>query len=152
LIGADGKQLGLMITSEAKRLAQESSLDLVEVAPDAAPPVCKIMDYGRFKYQQKKKAHQARTRQKVAQLRQLRLRPKTEEHDLSFKVKKAREFLKDGDRVQINMLFRGREMAHIELGRGLMERFAEEVVDVGKVEKSASLEGRKMTLMLVPLK
>ena len=152
LIDAEGRQLGLMITPEALRLAREGGFDLVEVAPDASPPVCKIMDYGRFKYQQKKKAHQAKTKQKVAQLRQLRLRPKTEQHDLMFKVKKARQFLDEGDRVQVNMLFRGREMAHIELGKDLLERFAEEVADLGKVEKSASLEGRRMTLMLVPLK
>lgn len=127
-------------------------MDLVEVAPDASPPVCKIMDYGRFKYQQKKKSHQAKTKQKAAHLRQLRLRPKTETHDLMFKVKKAREFLEGGDRVQINLLFRGREMAHIELGKGLLERFAAEVADIGKVDQSASLEGRRMTMLLAPLK
>lgn len=141
-----------MITPEALRLARESTMDLVEVAPDASPPVCKIMDYGRFKYQQKKKAHHAKTKQKTAHLRQLRLRPKTETHDLMFKVKKARQFLEAGDRVQINLLFRGREMAHIELGKGLLERFAAEVADIGKVDQSASLEGRRMTMLLAPLK
>lgn len=144
--------MGLMITSEAIRLAQEAGLDLVEVAPDADPPVCKVMDYGKFKYDQKKKSHQAKVKQKTTQMKELRLRPKTEEHDLLVKVKKAKEFLLDGDRVQINMLFRGREMAHIELGKGLMQRFADEVVGVGKVEKSASMEGRRMTMFLVPLK
>jgi len=152
LIDAEGKQMGLMITPEAVRLAQEAGLDLVEVAPDADPPVCKIMDYGKFKYEQKKKAHQAKVKQKVSHVKELRLRPKTEEHDLMVKVRKAREFLEDGDRVQINMLFRGREMAHIELGKDLMQRFADEVADLGRVEKSASLEGRRMTMLLAPLK
>lgn len=144
--------MGLMITSEAVRLAQEAGMDLVEVAPDADPPVCKIMDYGKFKYDQKKKSHHAKVKQKTTQMKELRLRPKTEEHDLLVKVKKAREFLGDGDRVQINMLFRGREMAHIELGKNLMQRFADEVADIGKVEKSASMEGRRMTMFLMPLK
>lgn len=152
LIDAEGRQLGLMITSEALRLARESGLDLVEVSPDSSPPVCKIMDYGKYKYEQKKKAHQARARQKIVHIKELRLRPKTEEHDLMVKIKKAREFLEDGDRVQINLLFRGREMAHIELAKDLLERFATEIADVGKVDKSASLEGRRMTMLLVPLK
>jgi translation initiation factor IF-3 len=152
LIDADGKQLGLMLIEEAMRLSREANQDLVEVAPDAKPPVCKIMDYGRFKYEQKKKAHQAKAKQKVTQVRELRIRPKTEDHDLLIKVKKAREFLGEGDRVQINMIFRGREMAHIELGKSLLERFAAEVADLGKVERPANLEGRRMTLVLVPNK
>lgn len=139
-----------MVTDEALRLAREASMDLVEVAPDATPPVCKIMDYGRFKYEQKKKAHQARTKQKVTHVKELRLRPKIEEHDLMVKVKKAREFLQAGDRVQLNMIFRGREMAHLELGKGQLERFAAEVADLGKVDQSANLEGRRMILILVP--
>jgi translation initiation factor IF-3 len=141
-----------MLTEEAMRRAREAGLDLVEVAPDAKPPVCKIMDYGKFKYEAKKKAHQAKAKQKVTQLKELRLRPKTEEHDLLVKVKKAREFLAEGDRVQINMLFKGREMAHIDMGKTLLERFATEVVGVGKVEHPAILDGRKMTLLLVPNK
>jgi translation initiation factor IF-3 len=108
------------------------------------------MDYGKFKYEQKKKAHQAKTRQKVTQLKELRIRPKTEEHDLLIKVKKAKEFLAVGDRVQVNMLFKGREMAHIEVGKTLLERFATEVADVAKVERPAILDGRRMTLVLVP--
>jgi translation initiation factor IF-3 len=139
-----------MLTDEALRRAKEAGLDLVEVAPDAKPPVCKIMDYGKFKYEQKKKAHQAKTRQKVTQLKELRIRPKTEEHDLLIKVKKAKEFLAVGDRVQVNMLFKGREMAHIEVGKTLLERFATEVADVAKVERPAILDGRRMTLVLVP--
>jgi len=141
-----------MLTEEAMRRAREAGLDLVEVAPDAKPPVCKIMDYGKFKYEAKKKAHQAKAKQKVTQLKELRLRPKTEEHDLLVKVKKAKEFLAEGDRVQINMQFKGREMAHIDLGKTLLERFATEVVGLGKVERPAILDGRKMTLLLVPNK
>jgi translation initiation factor IF-3 len=152
LIGADGEQYGLMLTDEAMRRARESGLDLVEVAPEAAPPVCKVMDYGKFKYEQKKKSHQAKTKQKLAVLKELRIRPKTEEHDLLIKVRKAKEFLADGDRVQVNMMFKGREMAHIDVGKSLLERFATEIVDVGKVERPAVLDGRRMTLMLVPLK
>jgi len=141
-----------MLTEEALRRAREAGLDLVEVAPEAKPPVCKVMDYGKFKYEQKKKAHQAKSKQKVTQLKELRLRPKTEPHDLLVKVKKAKEFLAEGDRVQINMLFKGREMAHIDVGKSLLERFAVEVVEVGKVERPAILEGRRMTLLLVPNK
>jgi len=141
-----------MLTEEALRRAREAGLDLVEVAPEAKPPVCKVMDYGKFKYEQKKKAHQAKSKQKVTQLKELRLRPKTEQHDLLVKVKKAKEFLAEGDRVQINMLFKGREMAHIDVGKSLLERFAVEVVEVGKVERPAILEGRRMTLLLVPNK
>lgn len=152
LIDAEGKQMGLMITSEALKLAREAGMDLVEVAPDSSPPVCKIMDFGKYKYDQKKKAHQAKAKQKIVHVKELRLRPKTEEHDLLVKIKKARAFLENGDRVQINMLFRGREMAHIELARGLLERFANEVGDLGKVDQSASLEGRRMTMVLAPLK
>jgi translation initiation factor IF-3 len=139
-----------MLTEEAMKRARESGLDLVEVAPDAKPPVCKIMDYGKFKYEQKKKAHTAKTKQKVTHIKELRLRPKTEEHDLMVKIKKAKEFLTAGDRVQVNMLFKGREMAHIDLGKTLLEKFGVEIADVGKVERPAILDGRRMTLVLVP--
>ena len=139
-----------MLTEEAQRRAKEAGLDLVEVAPDAKPPVCKIMDYGKFKYEQKKKAHQAKAKQKVVQLKELRLRPKTEEHDLLIKVRKAKEFLEAGDRVQVNMLFKGREMAHIEVGKTLLERFATELAGVGRVERPAVLDGRRMTLLMIP--
>ena len=142
--------MGLMLTDEALRRARESGLDLVEVAPEAKPPVCKIMDYGKFKYEQKKKAHQAKAKQKVVQLKELRLRPKTEEHDLLIKVRKAKEFLEAGDRVQVNMLFKGREMAHIEVGKTLLERFATELAGVGRVERPAVLDGRRMTLLMIP--
>ncbi len=142
--------MGLMLTDEALRRAREIGADLVEVAPDAKPPVCKIMDYGKFKYEQKKKAHQAKSRQKVTHIKELRLRPKTEDHDLMVKVRKAKEFLEEGDRVQITMLFRGREMAHVDVGKTLLERFAVEIQETGKVERPAILDGRRMTLVLVP--
>jgi len=144
--------MGLMLVEEALRLAREEELDLVEVAPDADPPVCKILDYGKFKYQQKKKAHQARAKAKVTHVKELRLRPKIEDHDFMTKVKKARSFLEDGDRLQLNMLFRGREMAHLELGKEVLERFVEEVSDIAQVEKQANLQGRRMTLNLAPRK
>jgi translation initiation factor IF-3 len=142
--------LGLILTEEAMKRARETGLDLVELAPDAKPPVCKIMDYGKFKYEQKKKAHQAKTKQKITHLKELRLRPKTEEHDFQVKLKKAKEFLADGDRVQVSMIFKGREMAHLDLGKTLLERFGVEIVDVGKIERPALLDGRRMTLVLVP--
>jgi translation initiation factor IF-3 len=141
-----------MLIEEAVRRSREAGLDLVEVAPDASPPVCKIMDYGKYKYEQKRKVHQARAKQKIVQLKELRLRPKTEEHDLLIKVRKAKEFLDDGDRVQVNMMFKGREMAHIDLGKALLDRFAVELGDAAKVERPAILEGRRMTLLLVSTK
>lgn len=150
MIDDDGNQLGLMLTDEALRKARETGLDLVEVAPDAEPPVAKIMDFGKFKYEQKKKAHQAKSKQKITQVKELRLRPKTEEHDFQVKIKKAKEFLAEGDRVQINMQFKGREMAHIDLGKTLLERFAMDVADASNVERPAILDGRRMTLLLVP--
>ena len=146
LIGADGNQFGVVPLEEARRLADEVGLDLVEVAPTARPPVCRIMDFGKFKYQQKKNEQRSKTHQ--SQLREIRVRPQIDEHDLAYKVGKAREFLLAGDKVQVNCLFRGREMTHLELGRRLIDRIAEKVGDIAKVERSSRLEGRRMTMLL----
>ncbi len=148
LIDETGKQIGVVDSDEAKRIARERGLDLVEVSPDARPPVCKIMDYGKFKYELKKKEHLSRKRQHRVQIKEIRLRPKIGEHDVETKIKKAKQFLEDGDKVQLNMMFRGREMAHIEVGKQVLLQFAESLADVSKLERGAKMEGRKLTMLL----
>jgi translation initiation factor IF-3 len=148
LIDDEGNQLGIVETLDAKRIAAEKGLDLVEVSPDARPPVCKIMDYGKFKYLQKKKEHDSRRKQHTVQLKEIRLRPKIGDHDVEYKIRKAREFLQDGDKVQINMIFRGREMAHIDVGREVMNDFVKGLEDIAKIERPAKLEGKRMTVIL----
>lgn len=148
LIAADGSQLGIKPTPEAVQLAQESSLDLVLVAPEADPPVARIMDFGKFKYEQKKRTHQAHRHQ--SQLKELRLRPKTEVHDTEVRLKQARRFLERGDRVMVTMLFRGREMAHTDLGVEILRQFAEQLADVAKVEREPKMEHRRMSIILCP--
>ena len=130
--------------------ALEAGLDLVEVAPEAEPPVARIMDYGKHKYYQKKKYHQGRTHQHVSQLKALRLSPVTEEHDLQVKLKKARQFLERRDRVVFNLLFRGRQMMHREMGMELMKRISEELADVAKVESRPKMEGRRLWMVIAP--
>jgi len=147
VIGENGVQHGIMPTPEALKLARGTGMDLVLVSPDADPPVARIMDYGKFKYMQKKRQHEHRKHQ--PQLKELRLRPKTEEHDLMVRVRQARTFLERGDRVLVVVMFRGREMAHTELGRANLARFYEAVQDLAKMEKEPSMEGRRMTMMLV---
>lgn len=139
-----------MPIEEAVRQAREAGLDLVEVAPQAKPPVCRVMDYGKWKYQQKKKEQKARSHSKQSELKEVRLRPKIDDHDLSIKLAKARGFLDDGDKVQFTMLFRGREMAHRELGLQLMRRIQAELVAVSKVESDPRQLGRRMTMVLAP--
>ncbi len=142
--------LGVIPTSEAQRLAIEAGLDLVEVAPNERPPVCRIMDYGKFKYEQKKK-HTNSTKQHQVQLKEIRLRPKTGDHDIEFKVKQAREFLTHKDKVKLNIIFRGRENAHHDRGREILAAIIVQLADVAKVEKHPSLEGgRNMTAVLSP--
>jgi translation initiation factor IF-3 len=148
LIDDEGNQLGIVETLDAKRIAAEKGLDLVEVSPDARPPVCKIMDYGKFKYLQKKKEHESRRKQHTVQLKEIRLRPKIGDHDVEYKIRKAREFLQDGDKVQVNMIFRGREMAHIDVGREVMNEFVKGLEDIAKIERPAKLEGKRMTVIL----
>jgi translation initiation factor IF-3 len=144
-----GELLSAMPTSEALELARQSGMDLVEVAADERPPVCRIMDYGKFKYEQKKKqAKSAKTHH--VQVKEIRLRPKTGEHDVSFKVKQARGFLADRDKVKVTIMFRGREMAHVDRGREMIQEVISSLEDVAKVEKPPMMEGRNMTAVLVP--
>jgi translation initiation factor IF-3 len=147
LIDAEGRQVGIVVTEEARRMAIEAGKDLVEVAPDARPPVCKIMDYGKFKYEQRKKTHSGK---KVhhAKLKEVRLRPKTEQHDYEVKLRHAKEFLAKGDKVQICLMFRGREMVHKDRGEALLQRFINDLQDLAKVERSGPYEGKRMTVLL----
>lgn len=148
MIGADGTQLGIVPTEEALAKAREAGQDLVEVAPQAKPPVCRIMDYGKFKYQQNKKqskghAHHTKTKE-------IRLRPKTGEHDIDFKVKRAKQFLEHKDKVQVSVLFRGREMAHVEEGQRVMAGVIEVLSEVGKVESPPQQMGRRIVCTMAP--
>jgi translation initiation factor IF-3 len=150
VVDHEGKMLGVIPTSEAQRLATDAGLDLVEVAPNERPPVCRIMDYGKFKYEQKRKASNS-AKQHQVQLKEIRLRPKTGEHDIEFKVKQAREFLTHKDKVKFNVQFKGRENAHHERGREILAGIIEVLQDVSKVEKAPSMEGgRNMTAVLAP--
>jgi len=151
LIEEDGKQIGVIPTEEALSRAREAGVDLVEVAPEAKPPVCRLMDYGKFKYQQKKRQHLSRQKQHLVQIKYLRLGPKIDPHDLQTKLKKAREFLERKDKVVLNMRFRRqRELAHTDLARDILARVAQELEDVAKVEKMPTLTGRTMSMTLVP--
>ena len=142
--------LGVLQTSEAKRIAREADLDLVEVNPKASPPVCKIMDYGRFKYEEKKKQNEARKRQTKIELKEIKVRPKTDDHDLNFKINKVRQFLEEGNKVKITVRFRGREITHPETAERQINLFIDAVEDIGLVETSARMEGRTMTAILAP--
>ena len=150
LVDAEGTQVGIVTRDEALEAARVVSLDLVEVAPAAKPPVCRIMDYGKFKYRQKKKGHQSGTKHHVAQIKEIRLRPKTDTHDVQVKRDRARRFLDRGDKVLVNMLFRGREMAHRELGRDMLEQFAVDLEDIAKVENPPRMERNRMNMLLAP--
>ena len=147
VIGADGQQLGILPTQEAMARAFDTNLDLVEVAPNERPPVCRIMDYGKYKYEKKKKSSQNTHHTKT---KEIRLRPKTGEHDIGFKVKQAVCFLKHKDKVQVSVIFRGREMAHVEEGRRVMENVMEELIDFGKVENPQQQQGRRMICTIAP--
>jgi translation initiation factor IF-3 len=148
VIGADGSQVGILPTHEALKLAEEQGLELVEVNPRAAPPVCKVMDFGKFKYSQKKRA--SKQKQHQVQVKEIRVRPKTGDHDIEVKVKRAREFLEHKDKVLVNVLFRGRELAHIDEGRKVMDEVLQALEDVAKIEKNPSMEGKKMTAIVAP--
>ena len=151
MIGDDGEQLGVLPTREALAKARELGLDLVEVSPTSRPPVCRIMDFGKYKYEQAKKARSSRKRQHQASLKEIKLRPKIEKHDYDFKKKHIVEFLEHGDKVKITLMFRGREMAHTDLGRKLLEQLTEELKEIGKVEAPPRQEGRLMILMMSPV-
>jgi len=151
LINDKNEQVGIVSTAEALRMAREVGMDLVEVAPTARPPVCRIMDYGKWRYQQQKKDDKGRSKSKAGQLKELKLRTvKIGDHDLMIKVNHAREFLKEGNKVQFTLQFRGREMAHMELGRAIFARIRTELAGVSKVERDMKLEGRRMTMVLQP--
>jgi translation initiation factor IF-3 len=148
VINAEGAMLGVMPTGKAMEAAREAGLDLVEVAPNERPPVCKVMDFGKFKYSQKKRA--SKQKQHQVQVKEIRVRPKTGDHDIEVKVKRAREFLEHKDKVQVNVLFRGRELAHIDEGRKVMDEVLQALEDVAKVEKNPSMEGKRMTAIIAP--
>jgi translation initiation factor IF-3 len=148
VINAEGVMLGVMPTSKAMESAREAGMDLVEVAPNERPPVCKIIDYGKFKYTQKKKL--SKQKQHQVQVKEIRVRPKTGDHDIEVKVKRAREFLENKDKVLVNVMFRGRELAHIDEGRRVMNEVLALLDDVAKVEKTPSMEGRRMTAIVAP--
>jgi translation initiation factor IF-3 len=150
LIDEEGTRVGVISLREALALAEERGLDLVEVAPNAVPPVCRILDYGKFRYEQTKKEREARKHQKQAELKEVRLKPKTDDHDLEIKAKQARKFLLAGDKVKFTVRFRGREMAHPDIGREMLEQIAEELRDVATVEQRPLMEGRALSLLLAP--
>lgn len=152
VIDAHGEQAGILPTQEALRLAEEQGLDLVEVAPNARPPVCKIMDFGRYKYQQQKKLQEARKKQSVVQIKEIKVRPKTDDHDFNTKLKHVLRFLEGGDRVKVTVFFRGREIVHKDRGLMILKRMVEAVGEVAKVEQQPRSEGRTMSLLLAPLK
>jgi len=151
VIDPEGKQLGILPASEALRLAVNYELDLVEVSPKSEPPVCRIMDYGKFKYQQSKKAHDAKKKQAVVHLKEVKMRSKTEEHDFQFKLRHIERFLKEGNKTKVTIVFRGRELAHTDLGRNMLSRVTEEAKEWGKVELAPKFEGRNYVMVLAPL-
>lgn len=151
-IGPDGQQLGVISTDEAKRLAQEAGLDLVEVNPTQRPPVCKIIDYGKHKYDQKKKANEAKKAQKKVEVKEVKFRPKTDTHDFETKIRKLRAFLEEGNRAKITVMFRGREIVHKDIGVDICERVAKAVEDIAQVDAQPKMEGRSMFMLLSPTK
>jgi translation initiation factor IF-3 len=150
VIGADGEQLGVISLHEALAAAESLELDLVEVSPSAVPPVCRIMDYGKFKYQQSKKLQEAKKKQVQVQLKEVKLRPKTDDHDLDFKIKHVRRFLEEGNKAKITLMFRGREITHTDLGAKVLDRVAEELQDVAIIESRPRMEGRSMYMIVAP--
>lgn len=150
MIGSDGKQLGILPLKDALRAAEEQGLDLVEVAPNSQPPVCRIMDYGKYKYQQSKRSQEARKHQTIIQVKEVKVRPRTEEHDFQFKLRHVKRFLSEGNKAKISILFRGREIAHTEFGKEMLNRFIEGVKDLAVIEQAPRLEGRNMVMILAP--
>ena len=148
LIGENGEQLGIMSAKEAMKLAEEAELDLVKIAPTAKPPVCKIVDYGKFKYEQTRKEKEAKKKQKVIDIKEIRLSPNIDTNDLNTKVNAARKFITKGDRVKVTLRFRGREMAHMASSKHILDDFAEKLADIATVEKAPKVEGRNMTMFL----
>jgi translation initiation factor IF-3 len=152
VIDSDGSQLGILNSQEAIRMAKEQGLDLVEVSPNAKPPVCKIMDFGKYKYEMSKREAKARKTQHRITVKEVKFRPKIDDHDFDFKVNHAREFLEGNDKVKFTVMFRGREVAHAELGKELLDRAAGQLEDIGQVEAAPRMEGRTMTMYMSPRK
>ena len=150
VIGAESEPLGIISLQEALAIAESQHLDLVEVSPTAVPPVCRIMDFGKFKYQQSKKLQEAKKKQVQVQLKEVKLRPKTDEHDLQFKIKHVRRFLEEGNKAKITVVFRGREITHMELGQIALEKFVDELQDVALIEVRPKMEGRNMFIIVAP--
>lgn len=150
LVDADGEMVGVVPTVEGVKRAQDAGLDLVEISPNAEPPVCKILDYGKYKYTQQKKAHEARRKQKVITLKEIKLRPNIDTHDLDVKMRSVHKFLEEGDKVKLTLRFRGRELSHQEIGRKLLGKIREDLGDLVKVEAHPSMEGRQMIMIVAP--
>ena len=148
VVGEDGEQLGIMSSKEAQKLADEAGLDLVKIAPTAKPPVCKIVDYGKYKYEQTRREKEAKKKQKVIEIKEIRLSPNIDTNDLNTKMNAARKFLSKGDKVKVTLRFRGREMAHMNSSKHILDEFAENLADVATVEKAPKVEGRSMTMFL----
>tara|TARA_R100000789_G_scaffold63408_3_gene60164 strand:+ start:2153 stop:2782 length:630 start_codon:yes stop_codon:yes gene_type:complete len=150
LIGADGENVGLITPQRALEMAEEAGLDLVEISPSATPPVCKIMDFGKYKYEQQKREAEARKKQHIIEIKEIKFRPGTDTHDYDVKMRSVVKFLQGGDKVKITLRFRGREMAHQDLGRQLLERIADDIKEVGRVENMPKMEGRQMIMVIGP--
>jgi len=152
LIGADGENVGVVTPAQAMIMAEEAELDLVEISPNANPPVCKIMDFGKFKYEQQKREAEARKKQQIIEIKEVKFRPNTDTHDYDLKMRNVVKFLNNGDKVKVTLRFRGREMAHQNLGRELLERIADDVIaaELGKIENFPKMEGRQMVMLIGP--
>ncbi len=152
LLGPESEPIGIVSLAEANRQAEEAQLDLVEIAPTAKPPVCRIMDFGKFKYREAKKAHEAKLKQKQIQVKEVKFRPGTDDGDYNIKVRNLKRFLEEGDKTKITLRFRGREMAHQELGMALLKRVEADLLELGQVEQFPKMEGRQMVMMVGPKK
>ncbi|MBQ7778066.1 MAG: translation initiation factor IF-3 [Oscillibacter sp.] len=150
LIGSEGEQLGIMSSAEALKIADEQGLDLVKISPQAVPPVCKLMNYGKFRFEQSKREKEAKKNQHVVEIKEIRMSPGIDVGDFNTKLKNAQKFVADGNRVKVSVRFRGREMAHTEIGKDLLDRFAEQCAEVANLDKPAKLEGRMMSIFLSP--
>ncbi len=152
LLGPESEPIGIVSLAEAQRQAEEAQLDLVEIAPTAKPPVCRIMDFGKFKYREAKKAHEAKLKQKQIQVKEVKFRPSTDDDDYNIKIRNLKRFLEEGDKTKITLRFRGREMAHQELGMALLKRVEADLTELGQVEQFPKMEGRQMVMMVGPRK
>ncbi|MEK7689186.1 MAG: translation initiation factor IF-3 [Deltaproteobacteria bacterium] len=150
VLDKEGAQLGIMAARDGIKIAEEAGLDLVEISPNAVPPVCRIMDYGKYKYQLSKKAHEAKKKQAVIHLKEVKLRSKTDEHDFQFKMRHVERFLADGDKAKITIVFRGRELAHIDLGREMLKKVVDAMKDKGVIEQQPRMEGKSLIMIIAP--